>query len=56
MGRKPCIEASQGIMLDLRGGGVDAVGCYMGKILGMSNSFSGRRPEETVDILSAPVT
>jgi len=56
MGRKPCIGVSQGIMLDLRGGGVDAVGCYMGKILRISNSFSGRRPEETVDILSAPVT
>jgi len=43
-------------MIDLRGGGVDAVGCYMGKILRMSSSFSGRRPEETKDILSALVT
>jgi len=56
MERKPCIGASQGIILDLRGGGVDALGCYVDEILRISHPFSSRRPEEVIDVLPAPVT
>jgi len=56
MERKPYIGASQGIILDLRKGGIDVAGCYMDELLGVYHLFSGNNPEEVIDLLPVPVT